>query len=459
MICNCCSFQDEPQPRPPLAGGGGSDATTQSLSSGVKRPSSDKDPTLSQEVMIQPPVVTDTTNITETNQQAKEQALVQDTKEIIVPLAGRYGDSSGTTTRGHSSGGKRQKRDDADIHGVYVLSINDDFQYSPATDSAIKQGTLIFGDLTYVYRAFSRSNFDPSVSDSPPLTYLSIFGVSTERTVRFRIQRGEFIPEQDLQAASIFLDTAPAPVSAGSVPIKSQWGVAEGNTATVNGGDVLQQLVSTSRPSSRSGKRDESMNRDLRYQDSSKTLMTAMTEVVEGGKVGGVENGAENDVPSTGPTKSLRRTVPILTGVCKLGGMTVIEEPKEYHVLAHTKPTPTSSSSSSGVGPEGNGGTGTGPSMPVVCSGTFLLPPPSVDGVKGEGAGEVCSYRAISHGNQTQVIVIVDEACKGDPSQRRKLYFTVDRSKRTSHPTLTHPSHPFWTHSLSLCCPTDVQLD
>ena len=117
---------------------------------------------------------------------------------------GGGGDGSDATTRDRdrSMSKQRPKRDDADIHGVYVLSNNEEFHHVPATDGIIHRGTLIFGDLLYVFQAFSRQQSTSSAltnTSTPPLTYLSIFGVSSERTVRFRIQRGEFIPEQDLQ--------------------------------------------------------------------------------------------------------------------------------------------------------------------------------------------------------------------------------------------------------------------
>ena len=85
---------------------------------------------------------------------------------------------------------------------------NLDFQYNPSTDGDIHRGTLIFGDLLYVFRAFTRGGPHPETSSTnPPVTYLSIFGVSSERTVRFRIQRGEFIPDQDLQVGGSTLYT------------------------------------------------------------------------------------------------------------------------------------------------------------------------------------------------------------------------------------------------------------
>ena len=198
-------------------------------------------------------------------------------------------------------------------------------------------------------------------------------------------------------------------------------------TGTETVGGLLQQLVNVSRPTSRSGKREESLVQDQRFrdpnhQDASKTSTTALTTIGE--QAGGGGGGGEND-KQTKQSKSNRRSVPILTGVCKLGDMMVIEEPKEYHILVHNKPTSTVTAATTGVsipstvyelGPGDNRGglevCGPSPSlgMSVVHTGSFIFDPRAgqdndnnVDTAPTTARGVRCTYRAVSNGQHTQV--------------------------------------------------------
>lgn len=84
------------------------------------------------------------------------------------------------------------------IGEVYIMTHNAAFDFVPTTDVRLMRGTLLFMDLLYMFRVFTR--------ETTSTTYLHVYGVSTERSVRLRIQRNSFDPEGDLGIATLFLE-------------------------------------------------------------------------------------------------------------------------------------------------------------------------------------------------------------------------------------------------------------
>jgi hypothetical protein len=151
-----------------------------------------------------------------------------------------------------AGGGAAGAPDSAVVRRVYVTTANEEFTHTPG-DGKVYAGSLTFSDWLYVWRAFSRA--------STSTTYLTVFGVSTERTVRLKIGRGQFQPESDLKAATVFLDMV-APSRGGGTRegggtsagggagggTSTDWGAGGGGGGGVVG--VLHELVALTRPSS-----------------------------------------------------------------------------------------------------------------------------------------------------------------------------------------------------------------
>jgi hypothetical protein len=98
-----------------------------------------------------------------------------------------------TPARTNGSGGSAVLVDD-----VFVISPNSEFEYQPGTDGARTRGSFHFLDQLHVFSVFTR----PSTAS----TYLSVYGITSERTVRLRIRRDRFDPVGDLEIATLFFE-------------------------------------------------------------------------------------------------------------------------------------------------------------------------------------------------------------------------------------------------------------
>jgi hypothetical protein len=98
-------------------------------------------------------------------------------------------------------GSAMRGRTDAALSDVHCVTASDVFDHVPATDSPVHTGTLAVSGA-YHYTAFSRA--------SAGATYLTAVDEETGRTLRFRMNRGQFVPEHDLAMVSRFLEAKSA---------------------------------------------------------------------------------------------------------------------------------------------------------------------------------------------------------------------------------------------------------
>ena len=327
---------------------------------------------------------------------------------VPIPLAGGGGNSSSsgsivmsieaaTAAATADKGMSQRKYDRAKVSEVHMLTKNREFEHAAATDGEVRAGSMVVADLLYLYRAFSR----PSTRS----TYLTVFGVSSERTVRFRIPREQFVPEEDIKAATSFLvadsgdndndddDDGPAGKNTSATSALTQ---RSARKTSAGGGAVAAGLLrcQVCKAHVTGGLHDSRSMGMIGDQQQTEPAATTYFRMI-------LAN-VENDEPQQPPPQS---ALPILSGVTNLGDMVVFEEPRKYHPIPHR----------------------------TIVRGTYTL-----DLGDPQGAGRVksnnnnnntiaCSYRATSSGGQTQVVVS-DESS----ALRRKLYFTVERGE--AHP-------------------------
>ena len=96
------------------------------------------------------------------------------------------------------------------VDDVFVISPQSEFEYVSDTDGARSRGSFHFLDQLYIFSAFTR----PSTAS----TYLSVYGITSERTVRLCIKRARFDPEADLEIATLFFEPPPEELKVVPVP-------------------------------------------------------------------------------------------------------------------------------------------------------------------------------------------------------------------------------------------------
>ena len=297
----------------------------------------------------------------------------------------------------------QRKYDRAKVSEVHMLTKNREFEHAAATDGVVRAGSMVVADLLYLYRAFSRP--------STRTTYLTVFGVSSERTVRFRIPREQFVSEEDIKAVTSFLvadsgdndndddDDGPAGKNTSATLALTQ---RSARKTSAGGGAVAAGLLRCQVCKAPvTGGLHDSRSRGM-IGDQQQTEPAATTDFRM------FLANVENDEPQQPPPQS---ALPILSGVVNLGDMVVFEEPRKYHPIPHRTIVRGTCTLDLGDPP------GAGREKSIINNNNNTI---------------ACSYRATSSGGQTQVVVS-DESS----ALRRKLYFTVERGE--AHSTLLLP--------------------
>ena len=139
----------------------------------------------------------------------------------------RDGVQPGTPATRNATPSKNFERtgDDLRVDEVTLISHNEEFDWVSSTDGELKKGSFHFMDGLYLFSVFSRSTTET--------TYLHVYGVSSERSVRLRIKRGHFDATADLEIASLFYEPPPDEVKDS---FASSWGdVFEENASLERG--------------------------------------------------------------------------------------------------------------------------------------------------------------------------------------------------------------------------------
>ena len=99
-----------------------------------------------------------------------------------------------------------QQHHPALIDNVYILTLPIEFKYSFVTDGKLCKGSLRIQQSLCVYQAFTRL--------TTKLTYLHLYGITSERSIYLCINRNHFEKETDLEVAALFYE--PSPISSSS---------------------------------------------------------------------------------------------------------------------------------------------------------------------------------------------------------------------------------------------------
>ena len=321
-----------------------------------------------------------------------------------------------TTTADKNKG--HGKFDGAKVHDVHMLTNNREFEYVAATDGRVHAGSLIAADLLYLYRAFSR----PATCT----TYLTVFGVSSERTVRFRIPREQFVPEEDLKAATSFLeangggDDDDDDGSASDNPYMSLALTRRpaGRRTSAGGGAVAAGFLRCQvckAPAVTSGSYDSRSRGLIGDQQHSVPVDTVDFSRF----LANVDN---DEVQQSSPP---RPVLPIRSGVSNMGDIVVFEEPIKYHPVSHR--TVVRGACTLDLGGPQSSSRDKKRDLVGTKNSNSSNNNSIVNNANNAANGTIaCSYRATSSGGQTQVVV-TDESS----ALRRKLYFTVERGTNT----------------------------